>query len=186
MIIPAIAEGLENEVFASSHIADRPCRLVFTVRKVAGCPRSDRFPDPQLRDIKTVNSENAKRLEDLNFARLQLTPLIVNNAKQMSLFGKSDYEKQLAEYQGQLSASKAQQEAYERQLAEQQRLLESSTKQQEIAQRQQQIAERQQQETAEIVERSRQHQERYAKLLDIWEEQARRFDAILAKWEQKG
>ena len=31
---------------------------------------------------------------------------------------------------------------------------------------------------------SRQNQERHARLLDKWEEQARRMDAILTKWEQ--
>ena len=38
-------------------------------------------------------------------------------------------------------------------------------------------------EQAEMMEESRKHQQRYGKLLDAWENQARRFEAILAKWE---
>ena len=87
----------------------------------------------------------------------------------MGLFGKSENQKQ---YEQQLEVTARQQAEAERQLA--------------VSKAYQEDAQRQHQQNDEDMQRSRQLQDRYAKLLDIWEAQARRFDAILTKWEARG
>ncbi len=73
------------------------------------------------------------------------------------------------------------------QAEETQRQWEAAQRQWEHAERQQrEHAERQQRVDVEAMERLREMQGRYARLLDTWEAQARRFDAILKKWEERG
>ena len=95
----------------------------------------------------------------------------------MGLFGKTEYERQL-----EISA---------RQLAEMDRQMEKFKAQQDQAQenlddykKRAAITVHQQQETAALQALEKQNLERQAKLLDHWEDQARRFDALLTKWEQ--
>ena len=101
------------------------------------------------------------------------------------LFGVSEYERQLqitarqqAETDRQLELSKAMQEKRRMQEEAQQedynRRLEESNREQE----------RQNHEHAAYMERVMAEHERYVKLLDLWEEQGRRCNAILERWER--
>ena len=121
----------------------------------------------------------------------------------MSLFGKSEYARQLetsarqqAEYEKRSLITQAQQEETQRQQLicqqqadEQQRQLEISKRSQvENEQRSQAWAAEHERQIAEFdaqMERTRQREDRYTKLLDVWENQARRFDAILTNWEHE-
>ena len=70
-------------------------------------------------------------------------------------------------------------------------ILESAKKIQETTKVRQQVtgemlnkAQTHQEVAQQIQQMSFQNEERHSKLLDRWEEQAQRFDEILAKWEQ--
>ena len=76
------------------------------------------------------------------------------------------------------------QEQSRRQFDANQKLIEAGEKELDLRNRQFEITNRQQREVDELRERQRTNEDRYEKLLSIWEEQARRFDAILDKWEQ--
>jgi len=86
------------------------------------------------------------------------------------LFGKSEYDKLLEISARQLAQSARQAQETERQLQISKAQQAETERQLELTKRQQDQAEKQQREAAELMGRSRQHQERYAKLLDTWEE----------------
>jgi hypothetical protein len=120
----------------------------------------------------------------LSFHVWAVTFDIIEFLAAMGLFGKSEYERQLEVSARQLAETDRQMEVFKAQQAETQRQIEAYNKRQELAerhhqemaatyQRRDEIAARQQEEMAAQLER-------HAKLLDKWEEQAQRFDAVLS------